>query len=112
MSCGRCFFSILLALALPGCGTLANLNGKEYPLLSPPAEYEPRIYGGVRNDLRWLGDFATLGDVPEFFPGSLIFAADLPLSAAADTITLPLIFRQRRNRSFVPIHDSSVPVSP
>ena len=42
---------------------------------------EPRIYGGVRNDLEWGGAFLL----------------DTPLSAVADTLTIPLVIRKRRN---------------
>jgi uncharacterized protein YceK len=52
----------------PGCGTLMNQE-----------KAHPRIYGGVREDLR-------------YFPVSVI---DLPCSAVGDTIMLPWDIRSR-----------------
>ena len=70
-----------LLIGTVGCGTLANLDGKRVALLDASGQVEPRIYGGVRNDVRWGGPFWL----------------DLPLSAAADTLTIPMVIRKRRN---------------
>ncbi len=89
------------ALALAGCGTAVNCGG----VLDPGA---PRcVYGGVSLDRRWGAHFFTTafqGPYPEnatvcnrLLAGSFAFgcgvgvlAVDLPLSVAADTLTLPL----------------------
>ena len=62
---------------------MANLEGKPCALIAPPGMIEPRIYGGVKNDLQWGGPFLL----------------DTPLSAVADTLTIPLVIRMRRNPS-------------
>jgi uncharacterized protein YceK len=90
-----------LALALGGCGTAVNCGG----VMDPGA---PRcVYGGVSLDRRWGGHFFTTafqGPYPEnatvcnrllassfaFGCGVGVLAVDLPLSLAADTLTLPL----------------------
>jgi uncharacterized protein YceK len=79
---------ILAVLALSGCGTLYNLE-----------ESEGRIYGGVRADLAMSG-ICVLGAAQEnqgawertyaLALATSILAVDLPLSAAGDTLTLPL----------------------
>jgi hypothetical protein len=60
--------------ALTGCGTLSNLQEKPGYLFFPPHADAPpnRIYGGVRISVKegWF--------------------ADVPFSAVADTITLPV----------------------
>lgn len=68
-----------LLLALGGCGTIACLLPLELGRFgvpkAGPVVLDP--YGGVRRDLRIL---------PEFWP----VAIDLPLSAALDTLLLPI----------------------
>lgn len=111
----RGLFVVVFLLACSGCGTMSNLHGKEYALLSMPCVREPRIFGGVRNDVRWLGNsisYDTPQDIPPQLLGSAICIADLPLSAAADTITLPLVAHQRRNRSFAPFDEAAFPTDP
>ena len=66
-----------------GCGTCANLEGKNLPALAPGKQYEPVAFGGVRNDIRWCHSI------------SLLFLLDLPLSIAGDVITLPLLKKQQ-----------------
>jgi uncharacterized protein YceK len=64
----------LLVLLLPfasGCGTLANLDGREYPLMGMPGQIMPRPFGGVARDVKWM------------------FILDLPLSLIGDVVTLP-----------------------
>lgn len=78
-------------LALTGCGTMMNMpapcHGPERPL---------RVFGGVRNDLEMAqSNFEKMHAAsPEERAakarGCALLALDLPLSAAADAITLPL----------------------
>ena len=75
---------LLLGYALPllaGCGTMANMQGKNLPALDAGGQYEPRPFGGVRNDVRWLcqGNGFVLGLV------------DLPFSLVGDVVTLPVV---------------------
>jgi uncharacterized protein YceK len=72
-----------------GCGTVMNLpapcHGPDCPL---------RIYGGVRNDLEFatfksIDSTSSSGSVATASRCALV-ALDLPLSFAADTISLPL----------------------
>ena len=91
---------------------MANLEGKEYMFLSPSRVREPQVFGGVRNDLRWIGNsiaYDSPSDVPGHVLGSVVFIADLPLSAAADTVTLPLVAHQQWNRSFAPAYEETSP---
>jgi uncharacterized protein YceK len=66
-------FSLALAVAavsLSGCGTLNEA------MFGP---FGGRYYGGVQCDLQMVSQL------------QLIYLADLPLSAAADTVCLPLV---------------------
>jgi uncharacterized protein YceK len=67
----------LALLLLSGCGTIANL-----------AE-GPRVYGGVRTDVRMIGD-PRLPDGTHSSPIAVLAIVDLPLSAALDTALLPI----------------------
>jgi uncharacterized protein YceK len=92
-----------LAFALGGCGTIVNLNG------SPGKE----IYGGVKQDALSGSDHfveAFSSSCPTFSPvpenpslgkkvliksfcagcGVCMWVVDLPISAVADTLTLPV----------------------
>jgi len=59
------------AALMTGCGTVSSLADYPHPHL---------IYGGVKGDLFMLGE-------PVWAP---LFIVDLPMSAIADTLTLPL----------------------
>lgn len=67
--------------SLAGCGTMANMQGKNLPALDAGGQYEPRPFGGVRNDLRWTyhGNGLILGII------------DLPFSIVGDVVTLPKV---------------------
>jgi uncharacterized protein YceK len=71
--------TICFALLCSGCGTMANLEGKEFAFLSHSGVREPRLYGGVRNDLEWK------------------FYLDIPCSAIADTLTIPIVLQRQSN---------------
>jgi len=70
-------FAPLLPLAGFGCGTIANLDGRNYPLMDVPNQAAPLPFGGVANDVRWMSW------------GLVYFAADVPFSVVADVVTLP-----------------------
>lgn len=65
--------ALLLASLLAGCGTTIDTVS--------PHELGPRPYGGVRLDA------SMFSQAPELIPLVLV---DLPLSAALDTLLLPL----------------------
>ncbi len=50
----RILLAVILTLSVAGCGTMANLEGQQYPFLSPPGFKPVRVYGGVRNDFDWV----------------------------------------------------------
>jgi uncharacterized protein YceK len=94
----KTFGGLVLCLGLCGCGTVDNLTAVSRP---------PLIYGGVRNDVKQAvqstgaalraqspGDFAASAGT-----GALC-ALDAPLSAVADTATLPVtVSHKLRSRS-------------
>jgi hypothetical protein len=73
-------------LAVMGCGTVLTFAGGSD---APQPPFEPRPFGGVRLDAVALDKLLSLdsvaGPVLAFF-----FALDLPLSFAADLLTLPV----------------------
>jgi hypothetical protein len=92
--------SLLLCLLLPtvGCGTMANMKGCPYPGIGPSGS-EPQLFGGVANDLRWVGEevekTASIDELP-LAPVRVALAGyfglvDLPLSLVGDTLTLPAV---------------------
>lgn len=91
----------VLVVALGGCGTAVNFASVED--LGAPK----RVYGGVAQDAQWASHFLSeafegppTDDATwcnKLLAGSFAFgcsvctlAVDLPLSAAADTLTLPI----------------------
>ena len=66
---------------LTGCGTMANMQGKKLPALSQVQVEEPRPFGGVGRDIRWISSLPV--------PANLMFVADLPFSLVGDVVTLP-----------------------
>jgi hypothetical protein len=72
-------------LTLDACGTALTFSGSSE---DPNDVMAPRPFGGTRLDLRAVSLFATTE-----FPwplAALPFALDLPLSVAADLLTLPV----------------------
>ena len=94
---------LLAAPLLTGCGTMANMSGKSLALIGPP-DREVRPFGGVANDVRWVGEqvgWAVKTDEPQYAPFNLAAAGyfgliDLPFSLIGDVITLPRILRGYR----------------
>lgn len=73
----------LCPLLLAGCGTMANLDGRDGPMLDVPHQSPTTLFGGVTRDLKWMGQ------------GMLQYAADVPLSLIGDVVTAPRVFTQK-----------------
>jgi len=76
----------VLAIAvcfLPACGTIHNLDGRQYPVMSITGEVRPRAFGGVARDLEWTSS--------GYWPVKPFFVLDIPVSLVADVVTLPEI---------------------
>ncbi len=80
--------------AASGCGTVMNLTEKQSPTAGMSTSSKPRSpYGGVGYDLdmsQWLLLAGPIG-----WAGSAFLIADTPLSAVADTVTLPYVLKAR-----------------
>ena len=89
-----------IALSLSGCGTLTygvesvgrHLKAPWYPWFDID---DPPFYCGVRADLNSLKKTAAASgsceDLVEGFLEGLLVVADVPLSAAVDTVLLPAV---------------------
>jgi uncharacterized protein YceK len=81
---------LVLALSASGCGTTLNIQREFVAATAAP----PEFFGGVRSEY----EFITTPQEPPidvrflFLPFILI---DLPLSAVADTVTLPWVAVRR-----------------
>jgi uncharacterized protein YceK len=88
--------ALIAAASLSGCGTLRNLSGVEQPSRT--------VYGGVQQDLH-VTDQVFRGEalppdqnqlqqvIANAFAAAYL-AVDLPLSAVADTLSLPITMSQ------------------
>ena len=83
---------LMIPLLLAGCGTLCNLGGIESRQIGGT-----RPYGGVVMDARILRDEVgtgalakTTGDITDSAFKCLFWLIDVPVSLAADTLTLPI----------------------
>jgi hypothetical protein len=70
--------AVLAASLAAGCGTFANLQGRENAGPGCGTE-KPRPFGGVSRDVRWSNE------------GYGVFLADVPLSLVGDLVTLPVV---------------------
>jgi uncharacterized protein YceK len=106
----------VLAVALGGCGTMNNLRPPEKGDKESPAPAGPSVYGGVGLDAqvgaKWLAAAFMAERLPQvsFLEsavdstckvgiGAYVLAVDLPLSAVADTLTLPVTIPAMRNKA-------------
>jgi uncharacterized protein YceK len=71
-----------LTVCITGCGTMCNLSGRPV-CMGLDGIVEPRVFGGVKNDLEWGWPFLL----------------ELPFSAVSDTLTIPSVLHKRRNPS-------------
>jgi hypothetical protein len=108
-----------IVFCIAGCGTLANLQGRQYALISKQGERPVRVYGGVRNDFEWASagiGFPSADDAKHrsasksplrLIEGSAVVAVGLPvlgyfavvdpiLSFVGDTLTLPRVIEAIR----------------
>ena len=95
-SCLPVTWACVLA-AIAGCGAIGD------HLIDGPVRHVPLPYGGVREDVQSIAYTAknvVTGDSPRLAPkvlieevGGMFAIADLPLSAIADTILLPVTLR-------------------
>jgi uncharacterized protein YceK len=81
---------LALAALAGGCGTFCNT------VLFIPEEGGKQVYGGVLVDVECVKQLATEPSghesVPKRAGKAALMALDVPLSAVADTLTLPYIF--------------------
>lgn len=86
-----------LAITASGCGTISNLKQVEK---DDPDRSGARIYGGVREELRFVTE-AAFDAHPFGFPGVgvMFCGVDFPLTLIGDTITLPYTFWMQLDRS-------------
>jgi uncharacterized protein YceK len=87
--------------ALTGCGTLSNLQEKPSMFFPRNDDAPPnRIYGGVRISAEqgWHG----LKGGAEPVAGTYRWVVDVPLSAVADTLTLPVTIPAALERAATP----------
>jgi hypothetical protein len=94
-------FSLVCLSAGGGCGTFGNT----FIPCGAGAGTRPHIYGGIENDVEWLKSAWIPSETEEEKTAAtrpvsrstaalvvtLLIAVDLPLSLAADTITLPWV---------------------
>lgn len=76
----------LILCALSGCGTIANLNGREHIVLLGDPSWAPERptmpFGGVANDLAMIKKV-------EYPAGHIFWATDMALSLVGDIVTAP-----------------------
>lgn len=77
----RCCVPLLLLVT--GCGTMANLDGRDRPGLALPKQSATTLFGGVGRDVKWIGE------------GNVFLAADLPFSLIGDVVTAPRVFTHK-----------------
>lgn len=86
---------VVAVLLSMGCGTVMNVSSPGSPAFIVG---QKKVYGGVRNDAAFgvmalKGVSSNSGDVGGMAASiglALLATADLPLSAVADTVTLPI----------------------
>jgi uncharacterized protein YceK len=87
----RVLVATVCVLASSGCATFLNVRGIEFPensrIFRPGRHPEKLIYGGVKVDAQ-----AGLGAIQEryYLAAGYLWLVDLPMSAIADTVTLPI----------------------
>src|SRR5688572_4456626 len=97
---------LFAAPLLSGCGTMANMSGKSVAMMGPQ-DSEVRAFGGVANDIRWVGEQGRRVVTPDdpwdalFGPALAVYfgLVDLPLSLVGDIVTLPSVVRSSRSPS-------------
>jgi hypothetical protein len=93
-------FALAAGFATFGCGTMANLDGRELPVQSPPGQALTTPFGGVRRDLIWAKTAESTT--------KLRYVADLPLSLIGDLVTLPKTVTGTHSDALLQDRDSNV----
>lgn len=93
-------FLVATVPLLSGCGTLLNIS---FPHGNPDCDHSnPEIYGGVSEDVNWAwqllsdapsGSYPAAVKIAQLVVAPCVLCIDLPLSAVADTLTLPVTVR-------------------
>lgn len=105
----------LVATAISGCATMANLDGRDYMLLGPAHQERPTPFGGVGRDVRWTlrawQRVESPGDC--FFAGisSVICTVDLPFSLVGDIVTLPKVLTVMHTAPLRPLEQWQPPAT-
>lgn len=74
---------LLFPMLLAGCGTMANLDGRDRPMLDVPNQSPTTLFGGVSRDVKWIGE------------GMVQYAVDVPFSIVGDIVTAPRLITQK-----------------
>lgn len=85
LTCAGLAIAALVAFAIVvgfGCGTMANMDGREQPLISFPDQVPPKPFGGVGRDLKWIAS------------GNIFMVPDIPFSLVGDVVTLPKVLKR------------------
>ena len=93
------FFALAAGFATFGCGTMANLDGRELPAQSPPGQVLATPFGGVRRDLIWAKTAESTA--------KLRYVADLPLSVIGDSRDLAQDRDRTHSDALLQNHDSN-----
>ena len=89
----RCSTCPAIALfLLSGCGTVMNLRTADSGYRLPESHVPRTVYGGVKLDAAaGRRSFDAAAERPgQAVVGAVVWGVDLPISAVADTLTLPL----------------------
>jgi uncharacterized protein YceK len=96
MRFGACAATLALSVT-SGCGTVNSLTERQSPTYPMSTHSEPRTpYGGVAYDFDVAPWLCVAGPVGVLACAGYL-ALDLPLSATADTVTLPYVLYIRAN---------------
>jgi hypothetical protein len=95
--------ALFLIVASSGCGTMANLEGRQHPWPGQAGQDPPKVFGGVRKDVQWI---KTTG-----IPGNIMFVGDIPLSLIGDLVTLPKTVTSGRADPLLRTPDAGVTLS-
>ena len=119
----RLLLAAAVAFTITGCGTMANLQGKEYVFLSADGVRKPRIFGGVMvwtdamKELEFDDDrdeSFSLGQSLSLLPLGLLHcgfvAVDISASAVADTLTIPVVIVLRQHWEKIRANRGEYPV--
>ena len=113
---------------LSGCGTMVNLDGREWPYhfeLGQKGPVMPQPFGGVARDLKWMtfplwdekcANEALAKKLTHFAATTIFWTMDVPFSLVGDVVTLPktipyLWMSEEEYRQRIPPFDPPLPVA-